>query len=671
MGVVDLDRAAPGPVSAVHALAFEAEDVALDECSACHGGWFESMASACADCHEEVLDDMETEAGLHGGLPGEVEAEACGTCHGEHNGPGFQLAGPRSFKLAGAGTRDDFDHAVVGFDFEGAHLELDCVECHTAADELVLEPDQQRFRGLDQDCASCHTNDHAPVFPQDCTSCHNESDWTEQSWTEHAAFFPRQGAHAEAGCRDCHAADSPVSLEARLGRRGGGLPEVRGCTACHEAPHSESFLAGSLEPGADCSVCHETSLGSFETATERLEPAAHDATGYGLDAPHDQLECTACHAPVGQFIDRFPGRQRSDCVACHEDPHGEQFAADQACIDCHRQDAFEPHLFDADRHAVLALALSGAHGEADCAECHQPLVDAGEALAFRGTDATCAACHTDAHAGFDFAGEAPDDCASCHDDVAFPDARAGFGHGLRTGFELEGAHGEESCESCHLPAAEPDAAGRRFGRVALLLETRGALSAGSSSRVANQDCGLCHVDVHAGVFARSEELASCGACHSPLSFRTGLDDFDHAETTGFSLGGGHAELDCTACHADDSDALRGRAPAAGADCASCHDEPHGGQFAPSPRGADCARCHAPEAPFVEPHFDHDVDSDFPLEGRHRELACTECHALEDAGGTQLRRYWPLERDCTACHGVVEGGRLRRSSGRTTGGTAGL
>lgn len=666
MGVVDLERAAPGPVSAVHALAFEAEGLEVNECSACHGGWFESMAGSCFECHDEIDADMEAGAGLHGILPESVEPEACGTCHGEHNGPGFQLAGPRSFKLAGAGSREEFDHGMLGFEFEGAHLDLDCTECHVAADALVLDPDESRFRGLQKDCASCHEseNDHAPVFPKDCTLCHDQSDWTEQRWDRHQGFFVREGAHAEASCRDCHAVDSDASLEVKLGRRGGGLPEVRDCSACHEVPHSEVFLEAGLQADGDCAKCHETALGGFSLASERMDEGVHGAAGFGLDAPHDGLDCTACHAAEGTFAERFSGRSRTDCAACHDDPHAGQFAPQEACISCHAQDAFEPHLFDKARHEELALPLTGAHGDEECAACHAPLdgeVDA-PALRFRGTDESCTACHEDAHGEFAFAGPGAEDCATCHSDVVFREAREGFGHGARTGFELRGAHGQEDCEACHLPAPVTDASGRRFGRVADLLALRSGVV--DHARVVNADCALCHEDVHAGAFG--DAAASCAECHSDLSFRTGMDAFDHGSATGFSLGGGHAELDCTACHADDASAPRGRAAAKGADCASCHDEPHAGQFVDSPRGADCARCHAPEAPFAEPHFDHDVDSDFPLEGRHRELLCAECHGTEEIEGGAVQRFWPVDADCAACHGVVEGGRLRRSGGGSSG-----
>lgn len=692
---MDLERAAPGPVSAVHAAALLADGSDESSCSACHGGWFESLAGACTDCHGGIEDDLDDGRGLHGNLPSDIDPDACGSCHGEHNGPGFQLAGPRSFKLAGAGSRETFDHARLGVDLDGAHLELECAACHLSADVQTLPVGTQRFRGLDADCKSCHTNDHAPVFPSDCNQCHDQSDWGQQSYDRHPAFFARQGAHAEADCRDCHAAGSESSLEAKLGRRGGGLPEVRTCAECHLVPHGEAFLAaaspaGGELPDADCAACHDVTRGPFALAAETLDPAVHGAAGFDLDSPHASLDCTACHGEVGDaeaterspeevvlaFAARHPGRERLDCAACHTDPHGGQFldtGEPEDCVSCHVPTAFEGHAFDDERHAVLRLELTGGHAGLDCGACH--LVDAalvGESVrAFRGTDAECAACHLDAHAGFPFENADGENCAACHEPVAFAGARKGFPHDSATGFELLGAHAEEACEACHLPALEADATGRTFGRVAALF---GALAGtgeasvdphdSSAGRFSDDDCARCHTDVHAGAF---ESANSCADCHSRFSFRSGLEPFEHGPATGFELDGQHAALDCTACHAEDPSAPRGRAFAAGPDCASCHADNHGGQFESSPRGADCARCHATDSPFREPLFHHDLDSDFRLEGKHRTLACASCHGLESIDGSAVRRYWPVDSDCAACHGVEEAGSLRKRLGRGVSG----
>ena len=434
-------------------------------------------------------------------------------------------------------------------------------------------------------------------------------------------------------------------------------------------PHGTEFLDAARRAGSDCASCHAVEDGPFALARATLDPAVHAAAGFALDAPHAELECAACHdmdgadasaanadqAAVGErFRARHPGRDGADCGACHQDPHAGQFA-EAACVDCHTALAFEPHRFDAARHAGLQLALEGSHAVLECGACHAE--DGAAMRLFRGTDSRCSACHADAHADFAFASGRAGDCAACHDDVAVVDARAGFEHDVETGFGLVGAHGQADCEACHRAAPEPDATGRRFGHAAASF---GLVGAG----LAANNCAGCHADVHAGAFAQAE---SCADCHSLVSFRSGLGAFEHGAATGFALDGQHAELACTACHADGPAAPRGRRLAAGKDCASCHADNHAGQFVDSPRGADCARCHDTAVSFGEPVFRHNFDSDFPLQGRHRELGCASCHTLEDIAGSTVRRYWPVQSDCAACHGIEAGGVMRKRLGRGVNG----
>lgn len=882
MATVDLDRTSPGPLSRVHGAALHAEGIAPNDCASCHGGWFESLAGACFDCHGGIEDDLGSGRGLHGVIAG--DAEDCGRCHGEHNGPGFDLAGPRAYRLAGvlgepwgpeasssgegeasapgdkprerlgeriveqlaslgqkgvAGDtrgREAIDHARFGFALGGAHLELACNACHTAADADVLEPGVPRFRGLDANCASCHTDDHAPVFPSDCTTCHTQSDWAEPFWTPHAGFFPLEGAHASAECRDCHAAGTPTSLEAKLGRKGGGAPEVRDCAACHVVPHSEAWLAaGAAHPpdpagptmalglapasSASCAGCHDVTGPGFTGAAEALDPdvnaKVHASAGFALGAAHQELACNSCHAPragagepterglgtvlksradfevpeaaLAAFRAAHPGRARDDCAACHVDPHAGQFRGgllgrggasevERTCVECHDANAFDQMTFEASDHAALDLALTGGHAELDCAACHGttrvgadwkatladaatrgdlrgaalvaraglelgvtaptgigdsgtpgdladpakpvrvgppagagpvPALEVGDLVrVFRGTDAECGTCHGAPHAGFVFGPEdstdAAADCAACHSDQGFDLAAADFDHSTAVGFDLDGAHGQEDCGACHVPFAAPTAEGRTFGSIVARLVADGVLGGQGASAAeahgvweahpalalntgADTACALCHADVHDGVFAETfgrslpgpealglgaagegeapSAVTDCAACHTTASFRALPSAFDHTAATGFGLEGRHGELDCGACHVAAPTSELGRVPVAGDDCASCHAEPHGGQFADAPRGDDCARCHTTQDPFSRPRFNHNVDSDFPLDGRHAELSCTECHGVETIGGATTRRYWPLEDSCTSCHGEVTGsGILRRKTG---------
>ena len=112
----------------------------------------------------------------------------------------------------------------------------------------------------------------------------------------------------------------------------------------------------------------------------------------------------------------------------------------------------------------------------------------------------------------------------------------------------------------------------------------------------------------------------------------GLDRaaFDHGFTD-YALHGAHARVACESCHRPGV-AFR-EAPA---DCVACHreDDVHRGEL-----GTDCARCHE-ESSWSEARFDHD-ETDFPLVGEHRSVACALCHPSG--------RYEDTTTDCNGCH----------------------
>jgi len=85
-------------------------------------------------------------------------------------------------------------------------------------------------------------------------------------------------------------------------------------------------------------------------------------------------------------------------------------------------------------------------------------------------------------------------------------------------------------------------------------------------------------------------------------------------------------------------------------CAGCHADVHAGQLAV--KGAtDCARCHDAANPWKEKlRFDHQKDSRYKLDGKHKPLACDKCHpVVQVAKGVEARRYRPLPLECQGCH----------------------
>jgi hypothetical protein len=179
---------------------------------------------------------------------------------------------------------------------------------------------------------------------------------------------------------------------------------------------------------------------------------------------------------------------------------------------------------------------------------------------------------------------------------------------------------------------------------------------------------VCHGDPHVGYFdvpelpSRVEGRTDCARCHVTTSFRAFPETFEHRRWTGFALDGQHGRIGCSECHAPlfpPDEFGRTWQAALGTSCASCHADPHGGQFQVDGVQQDCAKCHRAGDAFAELRFDHDRDSRFALGDAHAGIECTQCHPLFQVGETELVRYRPLPSECVDCHGVHEDVLLRR------------
>lgn len=680
MAVVDVGRSSPGPLSEVHQR--ESQLAGRFGCNDCHGGWRQSMAQACLECHGNVEHQLGAMTGFHGTLP-KALANECGRCHSDHHGADFGLIQEQSFVLAGFESSAAFDHDAVGFEMRGTHLELACTECHPNAEVGVLAQGEQRFGGLSSNCATCHEDTHEPTLGTRCDKCHVQEDFTSLEFPDHDRYLALVGGHGNLDCRTCHGESDEHSLEAHVGQK---LPG-RNCKSCHSSPHAERFelsLAAQMTTarGQICIACHREEHTDFGSSLDFVTARQHSASGFDLAEPHADQDCAVCHDPaLSHYDERYPGRSAESCAQCHADPHGGQFEEVYAlngepgatdCRRCHSATHFEPHGFDQVAHAQTRLELKGAHAEAECATCHSDvqLEASGEVRQFMGTELTCEGCHSDPHRGLlerDAVHDAMDfgvqgHCAACHESVSFKATdRELFDHGDFAGFELLGAHAQADCQSCHPESTEADELGRRFG-----------FAGGSFERVGG--CADCHSDPHGGVFDQGQhvedtgEITGCARCHTESSFRLLRDPFDHGAWTGFVLEGLHAEASCTDCHAPiDPEAHGGRsmAEAQGGTCQDCHATPHRTQFLGSPielaqlgghtfESRDCASCHSDSEAWHAQGFDHDALARFALGESHAEVGCAACHAIEiDEVGT-FTRYRPMASDCRDCHGFESG-----------------
>lgn len=254
-------------------------------------------------------------------------------------------------------------------------------------------------------------------------------------------------------------------------------------------------------------------------------------------------------------------------------------------------------------------------------------------------------------------------CVACHGDKEAPLASA--------------------CGACHeATLASVEAGTGLHGTLEL------ALGGAHPASVPATDCGPCHREHHGA------ELELVTSSSFRLAGFASRDAFDH-ERLGLTLDGAHAELACTACHAN-ADVLhlgRGEQRFSGlsVDCASCHESEHNKAFledaaltASMSPDAVCAGCHTTE----EGGFDSEVSRlnvlteltttpvaespaerreahaalGFALEAPHEAATCAECHgatspnpttslgrALVARSETTPRFAGRAPEDCAACH----------------------
>ncbi len=336
-----------------------------------------------------------------------------------------------------------------------------------------------------------------------------------------------------------------------------------------------------------------------------------------------EKDCKSCHV-------RFKRQsQQQLCLGCHKDvaadiaagkgfhgrsPKVQAASGGKACAACHSEhkgrDAdilgLDEKAFD---HSLTDFPLHGRHVGVACSSCHA----AGKP--FHEAKADCVACHAkdDRHRG-----NLGRQCADCHSDAGWKAAR--FDHFAKTGYRLTGAHAAVDCAGCH--------ADEHY--------------ANTSER-----CVACHRadDKHKGTNG-----SECQNCHTTIKWAD--VHFDHFAASRFALTGGHAGLECGACHTGDKFARK--TPRV---CNDCHrkDDVHQGV-----NGANCEHCHR-ATKWKDVSFDHARDAHFALLGAHAALKCTDCHVQPAAVvklGTKCidchRKDDPHEgqlgTDCASCHG---------------------
>jgi hypothetical protein len=244
--------------------------------------------------------------------------------------------------------------------------------------------------------------------------------------------------------------------------------------------------------------------------------------------------------------------------------------------------------------------------EQECGNCHVKFDKAAQ-------DRLCRDCHKEVAADIrvkqGFHGrQKPEPCRGCHTEHKGRDVNIArfdektFDH-AQTDFLLVGAHPRVACRTCHI-------AGKKF-------------------RDAPGACNDCHRkdDQHKGSLGKK-----CADCHTQATWKEAR--FDHARTR-FTLNFKHADVACKDCHKNN---VFNNAPST---CVGCHrkddNKLHRGRL-----GEKCEACHTVKDWKDTATFQHDRDTKYPLQGRHRTAKCESCHAAPP-----VREKTPTA--CIACH----------------------
>ncbi len=545
---------APGKLSQGHAKFDE-------DCKACHVRFDRNAQDRlCADCHKDVGQDLRTKSGLHG----HMAQQACKTCHTEHKG--------REFPVAGF-DKQKFDHATTNFALHGAHVKVECAKCHVPASGAAAKS----YRIASHDCIACHRKDdrHKGSLGPQCADCHTDASWKEAKFDHAKTRFPLLGKHESVKCDDCH-------------RNGQYKDTPMACVACHKKDDHHKTLFGDR-----CDTCHSSS--DWKTIKFNHDTDTH----YPLVGKHRQTACESCH--TGNL---YRDKLATKCFECHKKDDKHLGSLGDNCATCHTERAWkEGNRFD---HAKSSFPLTGKHAKVACSDCHKDKM-------FKEAPLACVGCHKkdDPHKA-----TLGNECQTCHGTADWK--KTSFDHS-KTPFPLLGKHLSAQCGACHKSPLYKEAPtdcyachqaddkhrgqeGRACGQCHLATGWRPTPSfdhgltrfplLGNHARV---ECKSCHVGVlfkdasiacyscHAKSDKHKKSLGTlCEQCHNAKSWKAW--DFDHDKRTRFPLDGKHVGLNCDACH---TRPMEGRVLAS-SQCVSCHvkDDVHDGSY-----GKVCQQCH--------------------------------------------------------------------------------
>lgn len=474
-----------------------------------------------------------------------------------------------------------------------------CLECHQEIKIRQIAAHGYHSSSVvkGKECFSCHSDHHGLTFQL----IRFETD----KFNHEITGFRLNGAHSKKQCADCHKSAN-VRDEKLKKRKNTFLGLDQKCSSCHSDEHQ-----GSLSE--NCSGCHNT---------EHFKPAPgfnHQNADFKLVGKHQDVVCSSCHKITtknGKKYQEFKGVRYNNCTSCHPDKHDGKFG--QNCRDCHSEQSFtlvkNNEHFD---HGKTRFRLEGKHQAVNCKACHKNKLT--DAIKFT----VCSDCHKDYHEQQFITSGTLTDCAECHTSQGFNESLYTIEKHGQSPFPLVGSHLAVPCNSCHKKSSKWNF--RNIGKT----------------------CNDCHADIHYGnIRAKFYPQSDCRSCHNEESWTQ--VKFDHGKTD-FILSGKHIGPSCRACHftKDEKNETRQRFSGLSMNCNTCHEDIHFGQFENNGI-TDCSGCHNTSAFKPAALFNHEKTS-FPLDGRHKVLACAKCHVPVNKKGVSFVLYKTGKTKCEDCH----------------------
>ncbi|MCX6305754.1 MAG: cytochrome C [Bacteroidetes bacterium] len=479
-----------------------------------------------------------------------------------------------------------------------------CLDCHTELKaRVVLKKGYHASSDIaGKECVTCHSDHHGLNF--------QIIRFVKEKFNHSLTGFNLTGAHAKKLCIDCHKPEFIKDQKIKK-KKFTYLGLNTTCLTCHADYHQQTL-------SSNCTDCH---------VAEAFKPAKnfdHGKAKFQLAGKHQQVACVLCHktgVQNGQKFQEFKGVRFDNCSSCHKDAHNGKFGTN--CTQCHSEQSFSiikgAQNFD---HNKTDFILEGKHLKVTCNACHKTKLT--NALKF----GRCVDCHADYHkTQFEKQGVSPD-CSQCHTVNGFNEFTFTIEQHNAGAFRLKGAHLATPCFACHKKEI-----------------TRGDTN--WHFREIGKRCVDCHTNIHQTIISdKFYPDAGCENCHNESKWNSIA--FDH-KTTSFELAGAHTKKTCRDCHfrKGSDGTVRQQFNGLPTRCAYCHNDMHANQFEQNGE-TDCSRCH--DLVLFKPaaKFDHNKTL-FPLDGRHKDVACIKCHKVKQEKDIAFVLYKIKEFKCENCH----------------------